>query len=116
MLRRADNILNALEDPQDTRTNGTPTDDTQDDVTPVLAAQVYVPNVTNAATSEVLAAAVSSIDNGILQEQPESPDTPMSVEQNTEEHPPISGPSTSTANANQNGQTSTQSQTGRLPE
>lgn len=129
MLKRADNILNHLEDPQGTRNRESPTDEPQDDVTPVYAAQVLVPNN---GSEEALAAALSAVENGILREQStpqpassgvnvESPATPMSVEQNQEatEHPEAqaSSSSASTSSSSQNEPSSPQNtQSGRLPE
>lgn len=66
MLRRADAILTQLEDPSGTRARESPTEEPSDDVTPVFAAQVYMPN---AGSDDALAAAVSAVENG-LHEQP----------------------------------------------
>lgn len=118
MLRKADNILKILEDPersQDTRES--PSDETVEDVTPVFAAQVFVPN---AGSDDALAAAVSAMENGILQDQAtvstdsniESPSTPMSVEQNQENAE--SQPSSSASEPAQG--TTTREQPGQLPE
>lgn len=77
MIRRAENILNHLEDPQGTRTRESPPEEPQDEVTPVFAAQVFVPHSHSEDPLASISAAVSAVENDILQgEQQEQPEQP----------------------------------------
>lgn len=64
MLRRAENVLNALEG--GTRARESPPEEPQDEVTPVFAAQVIVPSINNDPLASI-SAAISTVENGILQ-------------------------------------------------
>ncbi|GLV33829.1 uncharacterized protein CBL_11286 [Carabus blaptoides fortunei] len=72
MIRRAENILNHLEDPQGTRTRESPPEETQDEVTPVFAAQVFVPHSHSEDPLASISAAVSAVENDILQGEQQS--------------------------------------------
>lgn len=75
MIRRAENILNHLEDPQGTRTRESPPEEPQDEVTPVFAAQVFVPHSHSEDPLASISAAVSAVENDILQgEQQQQPE------------------------------------------
>lgn len=107
MLKKADNILKILEDPEGNQgARESPTEESAEDVTPVFAAQVFVPN---AGSDDALAAAVSAMESGILQDQANSvpidnltpvPPTPMNVEQNQENQDSQPGSSTNATSQN----------------
>lgn len=64
MLRRAENVLNTLEG--GTRARESPPEEPQDEITPVFAAQVIVPSNNDDPLASI-SAAVSAVENGILQ-------------------------------------------------
>lgn len=108
MLKKADTVLKMLEDPEGSQTSReSPTEETTEDVTPVFAAQVFVPNP---GSDDALAAAVSAVENGILQDQAASvpgataTNATTNSETNQNETQPSSSTTDTTNNRNQQNQ------------